>query len=284
MNNKEFDLDKELQNLNDRYQAESTENPPEFLDKSILQAAHNAVQEKTSAEIKPFSSIDEKVKVMKRAWYVPMTFVAMLVISLSVILKLVFDPMMTQQMPEMDGRAPAAIINQPFESAVVSEENMPDTAMARQAAEQSRRKQVMQVMQAQSARVKQKTESMAKRKQLKRSYKQPALSAYAEQKAEEMSFDLSPEKESGLLTDKSAKMAAVVVTEPPAADFAVSANREIRIKALLKLFDSGNLSELRAALQQYRKDYPLEKHTNQLPDKLRELEIKWKNEKQLKTR
>ena len=162
MNNKEFDLDKELQNLNDRYQAESTENPAEFLDKSILQAAHNAVQEKISAEIKPFSSTDEKVKVMKRAWYVPMTFVAMLVISLSVVLKLVFDPMMTQQMPEMDGRAPAAIINQPFESAVVSEENMPDTAMTRQAAEQSRRRQAMQ---AQSARVEQKTESMAVNRQ-----------------------------------------------------------------------------------------------------------------------
>ena len=100
-----------------------------------------------------------------------------------------------------------------------------------------------------------------------------------------MSFDMPAEKEGGLLTDKSAKMAAVAtVTKLPAADLVVSADRDIRIKALLKLYDSGNLSELRAALQQYRKDYPLEKYTNRLPDKLRELEIKWKSEKQLKTR
>jgi hypothetical protein len=271
MNNKEFDLDNELQNLNDRYQAESTENPPEFLDKSILQAAHNAVQEKTSGEIKPFSSTDEKVKVMKRAWYVPMTFVAMLVISLSVVLKLAFDPTVTEQMPEVDGRAPAATTHEQYESVVPVEEPP---------AELDRRRQIMQ---AQSASAQKMTESVAKRKQLKRSLKQPSLSTYNEKKAGELSFDMPVEKEE--TGAKSAKMAAIAaVTQPPAADLAVSAGREIRIKSLLKLYDSGNLSELRPALQQYRKDYPLEKYTNQLPDKLRELEIKWKSEKQLKTR
>lgn len=286
MNNKEFDLDKELHNLNHRYQAESTEKPPQFLDKNILQAAHQAVQEDASNVVEVCSATDEKVQLIKRAWYVPMTFVAMLVISLSVILKLVFDPMLTEQMPQMDGQAPSTIINQQDESAVISKARMAETSMAGQAAEPDPRRQMMQAQSAriQSTSVQQQSASRLKRQQLKRSSKQAALSTDSEQKVEEASFGSLAEKEQGLWTGQPAKIASLAVVSKPAdADLSVSAERDQRIKALLQLYNSGNLHELRPALLLYRKDYPLKQYTNQLPEKLHELEIKWHSEKQHKT-
>lgn len=96
---KEFEQDKDFQEVHEKYQAEAKEQPPQSLDASILQAAHLAVENSTAdkhAQIP--SGIDTQS--VKRAWYVPVSYVAMLVISLSVVMKLALEPEMSPMMDD----------------------------------------------------------------------------------------------------------------------------------------------------------------------------------------
>lgn len=89
---KDIEQDKEYQALHEAYQAESSELPPEALDKSILKAAHKAVADEYTS-ISPQHGVDTQP--VKRAWYVPVSYVAILVISLSVVMKLALEPEMS---------------------------------------------------------------------------------------------------------------------------------------------------------------------------------------------
>jgi len=86
----EIDHDKDFLALHEEYQAASTEMPAESTDLNILNAAHSAVnsQHDTANVITPV----RVKKVKKHAWYVPVSYVAIIVLSLSVFLKLAFEP------------------------------------------------------------------------------------------------------------------------------------------------------------------------------------------------
>lgn len=94
---KDFEQDKEYQAMHEAYQAESNEMPPEALDERILKAAHQAVAgEHASAGLEPdIYEPGVDTQPVKRAWYVPVSYVAILVISLSVVMKLAIEPEMS---------------------------------------------------------------------------------------------------------------------------------------------------------------------------------------------
>ncbi len=96
----EFEQDKEYQSVRQGYQQAADELPPQSLDAHILKAAHEAV-EKTN--VTPIMGMDTQP--VKRAWYVPVSYVAILVVSLSVVMKLAFEPTSQIESPvysEMD--------------------------------------------------------------------------------------------------------------------------------------------------------------------------------------
>jgi len=99
MSNKELGQDKELQALHEKYQEESTELPPESIDMSIINAAHSAVSSQHNINNDIASA--QLNKINKHAWYVPVSYVAIIVLSLSVFLKLLFES--EQLQPELNG-------------------------------------------------------------------------------------------------------------------------------------------------------------------------------------
>jgi len=99
MSNKEFDQDKELLALHEKYQAVSTEVPPDSIDVSIINAAHSAVS--SQPNINNDISSAQLNKKNKHAWYVPVSYVAIVVLSLSVFMKLLFES--EQLQPELNG-------------------------------------------------------------------------------------------------------------------------------------------------------------------------------------
>lgn len=86
----EIDQDNEFVALHEEYQAVSTEMPAESTDLNILNAAHSAVNSQHEAD-HVITPVKIK-KVKKHAWYVPVSYVAIIVLSLSVFLKLAFEP------------------------------------------------------------------------------------------------------------------------------------------------------------------------------------------------
>jgi len=94
----DIENDKDYQDIHEKYQASSNELPPLSIDESILKAAYKAVgsEGETHANSAEQSEQNNKFGVdtqpVKRAWYVPLSYVAMLVISLSVVMKLALEP------------------------------------------------------------------------------------------------------------------------------------------------------------------------------------------------
>jgi len=89
----EFDQHRDYQALHKKYQSEATELPPAQLDQHILEAAQQSIKlaEQPGVDTVP----------VKRAWYVPVSYVAILVISLSIMMKLAFEPGLLDQI-ELD--------------------------------------------------------------------------------------------------------------------------------------------------------------------------------------
>jgi hypothetical protein len=72
------------QAIHDLYQSLSQDQPPADLDAGILRSAHDAVTPEKAAVVE-FSRV-------KKAWYVPLSYAAVIVVSLSVVMKLALEP------------------------------------------------------------------------------------------------------------------------------------------------------------------------------------------------
>ena len=86
--NKQDRFQQDEQAVHELYQSLDKEQPPEFIDRQILSAAHREV------------SRTDKQQVSPKSWYVPVSLAAVLVLSLSVVVKLSIEPEVIQQEQE----------------------------------------------------------------------------------------------------------------------------------------------------------------------------------------
>lgn len=86
----------QAQDIHELYQVLEQEQPPVELDEQILQAAHQAIAETDHKVV--------DIRVPRRAWYVPVSYAAIILISLSLVMKLSLEPEL--QSPEQDYALP----------------------------------------------------------------------------------------------------------------------------------------------------------------------------------
>ena len=268
----EFDQDKDYQLLHKKYQEASTEVAAPAVDATILQAAHQSVA--ASAKEKNDSGVDTQS--VKRSWFVPLSYVAILVVSLSVVMKLAFEPIMME-----------SGINPPVYEAY------DDIAEERSLMEQSganvvsaRKKVMPQQMSAQAQRENMQRDIVASQGE-KKVAQSPALK-------KQMLFSTEETKTKVRVKQQVEKPAVAVVASDPvestvgqsqlagASKYAETSlemaqsdaieqdneRQKARIEKMLELLRSEKFDELKQALIDYRKKYPLNKHES-LPDQLR---------------
>ena len=284
MNDNEFDQDKDFKLLHDKYQLESTELPPESVDANILQAAHQAINSHATEQTKAEKNKKSKLrnKHAKRAWYVPMSYVAVMVLSLSVVLKLAFEPD-TAVNEVMDSE----ILESDFaeeKQREVSEEslNMPEKRM-RQARERSEISNQRKQKKAETPAAKAKVKAVEARKRLSRAplsaspvaASQPASQSYQYIEPEtEVSRGVSSMPVTQLLSEDKLDGTSTKRKETVLAKKLQKSDRDV----LLVLYQTGQFEKLRLAMKDYRSKYPLNGVDVPLPQELLNLEIKWDKE------
>jgi len=270
MSSNNFDKDKDFQLLHEKYQAEATELPDKSIDTNILQAAHRAVQAQAGLENKINSNVIKRIK--KHPWYRPMSYVAIMVISLSVVMKLAFDPEFAG--PGFNGDDFA-------EEAQTPEAEMMTTKPLTSMPEEQRSSVKL---------ITEKSQQQAVVSELKAKAKKRLMSPEAGS-----SPTVSASRQSELRLESAAKGAALSEPASPmqramsdnATDmFLQESEQDVlvkevisqknQIKKLMELHENKQNEKLKIALRQYRKLYPLiDGVDNALPKVLRDLEIKW---------
>lgn len=224
MKQNEFEQAQDSKLLHERYQAESTEVPAPSLDKSILLAAHQAVDKVVNQQEHAGNKVLVKGGV-KRSWYVSAAYAAVLVLSFSVFMTLSFDG-------EDRLFVPVGVELMESDSAARS---MMDAQLS-----------MKREMRAESLR-----EERVRQSQQKHSMRR------------------IPDKQRvsrvGAFDEGSAQSQLV----------RVSAQQQNHIDKLMQLFNAGELEPLKVALFEYRKEYPVSVLGEDLPEALRELEVKW---------
>lgn len=134
---KDIEDDKDYQHIHQAYQASSNELPPPSIDESILQAAHHAVEAdnvaygKNQGTQKVKSQFGVDTQPVKRAWYVPVSYVAMLVISLSVVMKLALETETSPMLTESELYQPEAVFMDQLEHKELSSAEQKKSTSAR---------------------------------------------------------------------------------------------------------------------------------------------------------
>jgi len=270
MSSNEFDKDKDFQILHEKYQDEATELPPESIDANILQAAHRAVHEQAGIEKNLHSDVVKRFK--KHPWYKPMSYVAIIVISLSVVMKLAFDPEFVEPGFNGDDFVEESQTLEADEMAAKPVVSMPEKqkSLAKFNAEKSQQQAVMPELKAKAK----------KRMMSPKSASSPTVSA---------------SRQSELRLESAAAGAALSEPATPMQRempdmFLQESEQDVlskeiisqknQIKKLMELYENKQNEKLKIALLQYRKDYPLiDGVDNVLPKVLRDLEIKWEIER-----
>jgi len=229
----EFEQDKDLDILHEKYQAIATELPPESLDADILQAAHQAVDSQSHIS---------RLKSSRRAWYVPAAYAAVLVLSLSVVLKLAFEPeYKSPEIPETDAMFP-------HEEALMQ-------------AEKSRLKQKLHILSEQK-NIDQ--NRMLKQQSLKQQVVKPASQPKKSQqkikKTRSHSKRARPDMAAPATIQSVGEMDEKAIASAgikPETTQVTDKDQQARIKYLIKLYDLQQFEKLKLAMQDYRKDYPI---------------------------
>lgn len=234
MNEKDPDIDqdKDYQALHEQYQQGARELPTADMDASILQAAHRAIENDTPHTI----DIGIDTQPVKRAWYVPVSYVAILVISLSVVMKVAFEPELAEDsyqppMSEMPGLPDESRLKSVIAPASAPEKASKEKQSASRLLEQQKKRAVP----------------------VERSLmSKPALPARSEALGAGMSADVS-------IASSAQPVAELEEREqlPP--------TQQERIEQLLLLFKQQDFKALESALEAYRKDFPLDQYQEQLP-------------------
>ena len=289
MSTNDFDQDKDFQALHEKYQAESTELPPAELDLDILQAAHQAVDTQPRLD-----SGAVALKPRKHTWYRPMSYVAILVLSLSVVMRVAFEPDIIDlefAEPEPMGEPVGSAImaeDVPEKAQMEADEMLDLNSMKKRVqhdrALKARQKQTEVVQtrksKANESQIRQSTtqrQPLEKRRMLS---KEGALSKVAprpsiEQEMQGAMQSLAPERMAPMQTQ------AQVAFEDSTGEKQEDKDKNLQSKEIdnmLKLLESEKFEQLRLALTQYRITYPFKENDDSLPDALRLLEIKWQAE------
>ena len=316
---KELEQDKDYQEIHKKYQTVAKDQPPQSLDTSILQAAHLAVEKSAVDEPsinKPAvdkqtqnqSGIDTQS--VKRAWYVPVSYVAMLVISLSVVMKLALEPEMSPMLDEnelfdmsedysmdmeQDAIAPPATLAQ----SPPAKRKLAKSAPARVNQEEASRvearlqrlseiKQTMQDRQLSRAEVnkEQKSDKARSRQMLGSSQVEeikdkpaavaPVVASSVEPAAEmSMAANSSSNVMSGIKAEKAFSDELSRVNAAKKNDHKnITIKQQAEVKKLVDLYEKKQYKELKLALNNYRKDYPASEKPEALPEKL----LDWEKE------
>lgn len=336
---KELEQNKDYQEIHEKYQAVAKEQPPQSLDASILQAAHLAVEkpdEDKPAVNKPAvdkPAVDQQgqnqsgidTQSVKRAWYVPVSYVAILVISLSVVMKLALEP---EMFPMTDENEPFDM-SEDYSMAVEQDVAAPLTTLAESppakrklaksaparinqqevSREENRQqrlnelKQTMQKRQASRAEVNKDIDIQNKVIQDKIIHQQKSDKARSRQM-------LSSSQEEETKNEQAAVAPVVAPSLEPAAEISIGANaslnymsginaekalsdqlshvnavknnkqkeitlkQQLAVKKLVDLYEKKQYKELKLALNNYRKDYPVSEKPEALPENL----LDWEKE------
>jgi len=310
MSNKEFDQDKELLALHEKYQAESTEVPPESIDISIINAAHSAVNSQhetindiTSAQLK---------KRKKPAWYVPVSYVAVMVLSLSVFLKLVFES--EQLEPALNGANFAEDAYLPDTSMRSADKSFKAAGEQKVIKEKSQQQttDLQKERMEEVARAKKKARAEPDRRlQLERQITTTSLKTTVPVEAPTVARLAAPEAPAVMppakinaVNERAGAAAEISAAKPlmslpsyeqqaesdaeqqsesvaqQASSRSINEHQQAQIKNLIMLYESKQLDKLKVALALYRKDYPYNKEADLLPQGIRKQEISWQTEKE----
>ncbi|RDH81462.1 MAG: hypothetical protein DIZ80_15380 [endosymbiont of Galathealinum brachiosum] len=285
MNNKEFDQDKDFQLLHDKYLLESTELPPDSVDAKLLQAAHQAVDshELEQSEIEKNNNSKILNKYVKRAWYVPMSYVAVMVLSLSVVLKFAFEP---------DTTVNEVIDSRFMESDFAEDEQrkadektliMSDMKM-RQARKMSEKSDQRKQKKVASSAARAKVRAVEERKKLSRApVSAPSASLPVSQSHQYMESDAEVSRgitSMPVMSQAVSEEALDTGGAPMGHKEAVLAKSQQKNEqdVLITLYQTGQFEKLRLAMKDYRKKYPLSVNDMALPQALLDLEIRWEKE------
>jgi hypothetical protein len=268
MNRDEFEQDPDFQLLHKQYQLHCGELPPESVDERILRAAHHAVKESDS----PVSQI--MVKTSKPKWFVPASVAAVLVLSLSVVMKLAFEPVAEYE---------------PAESPVVV-----DGALEKETRLELKTEEVEKAHLKHRMKMAQKQKNVAKAKRSKPQMNQlqagtsPVLAGSVQQneskKNNPVAATAAPVPESMKFMSVKPQQASEQTADSDFNDLVViiSSQQKKQLDRLMVLFEKGQFEELKLVMKAYRKKYPLSEHDS-LPKQLRDLEIKWQSENDSKS-
>ncbi len=281
MKNNEFDQDRDFQILHEKYKLVSTEQPPEEVDANILQAAHQAVNFHKQVQ----NNVDHKQQkewLTKRTWYVPMSYVAIMVLSLSVVLKLAFEPD-TSEFEDALAEAPGFVEKGQGGAKEIALPEMGVPQRQNATVEISRDSQEQALSSIADVKVKAKKQARAGKiinhqndiAPLLAPGKQgvKSLASGAIMSKREVASSSIPQ----IASTESAADAAIMDFELN--EFSrVKNHQKIEMDKLIKLFQNRQFKKLRSALKGYRKDYPLNVSEEALPQALLDLESRWKAE------
>ncbi len=257
----EFEQQKDYQQFHKAYQQSANELPDEAVDAAILSAAHKAVEQDNVAGI--------DTQPVKRAWYVPLSYVAILVISLSVVMKLAFEPVPETpfESEKLSGQMSKKEIAQGKLSPSAKEESSAgmsaDTVTDSVVEFSLQQKPVAapsQFMAREEKIMDQELESRSRQKNMM------AVKPQAEQPATGMMSQ--PRRVTSADTAESLPAVAALSAQTTEKADTLVDEQAIAIKELEQLLENKMIVELRNKLQDYRKKYPITEQPERLPESL----------------
>ncbi|MCW9047122.1 MAG: hypothetical protein OQK46_03505 [Gammaproteobacteria bacterium] len=294
---KEIDQDEEFLTLHKEYQSVSTEMPAESTDSNILRAAHSALnlQHENNHEVVDIKS----GKINQHAWYVPVSYVAIIVISLSVFLKLAFDTELIETEPNGAGFTEESFFPEVSKSYSDKQDKSPGEQKINIESLQRHKTELQAARIDEISRLKPKERAVSeKNMQLQQQAASTSLTTRAQAKSETvnesavseaeivppMALISLPADEPKSVMDSAAESG--LKQEPLTRKKPIEAENEQQMKQiseLVRLFENRQLETLRKALMVYRKSYPYNKETDLLPQAIQEQEKRWLTEKKVKS-
>lgn len=297
---KEIDQDEEFLTLHKEYQSVSTEMPAESTDSNILRAAHSALNSQHENNHEVVSIKPEKIN--KHAWYVPISYVAIIVISLSVFLKLAFETELIETEPNGADFTEDSFLPEVNRTYSDKQEKSPGEQKISIESLQRQKTELQTARLDEMSRLKRKQRTVSdKHLQLQQQAASASLATQAPIKSEAVNesaaaaeivsptalmplpadgpksvMDSAAEVKSG----SGLKQQSLIQKKP----IEVENEQQMKqISELVRLFENRQLEKLRKALLVYRKSYPYNKETDLLPQAIQEQEKRWLAEKEVKS-
>ena len=290
--------DKQYEKFHQAYQAGANELPPEQLDNVILQAAHKSVQHKADSKSVETTATGIDTQQVKRAWYVPLSYVAILVISLSVVMRLAFEQPDVIESYQFDEQE---LQEQTVQQAVLMSSDLPmnDQEFVVRKKSVPHKDEIMLV-----EKSKRMTGQLLDKSELEQNQALPIKPApmtvtmpapaiateiksrielnemsmgHMEKAGQEMQSEIIIQ-ENGISSDEntSIQSAEYSTVMPERASLTVEVDQADEKKKIIgkmiELLDQKKYDELKVKLVEYRKTYPVENDTAEIPGRLLEWE------------